>query len=203
MKRNLIVDPLLKFNKVNDALDLPVFIRVNEFTEESLEDFQDDFWDAEATKQPVIPIIIDSYGGQVYALQGMLSIVEQSKVPVATICTSKAMSCGAFLLCWGTDGYRFLDPNATVMIHDMSLGAWGKVEEVKSGAKNGERLNKQIFKRAAKRLGHPQNHFLEMMDSKKHAEWYMGATEAKKHNIANELRIPELNVRIGVEMTFD
>ena len=42
------------------------------------------------------------------------------------------MSCGAVLLTFGEEGMRFADPNATVMIHDVSSGMYGKIEELKA-----------------------------------------------------------------------
>jgi len=202
MKQTLKIDPRLHIGKLSELFDKPKIIRVREFTEDSLEDFEKDMADAHSTGQPVIPIVIDSFGGQVYSLLGMLSAIENAKVPVATICTTKAMSCGAILFCWGDQDHRYMDPNASIMIHDVSNFSWGKVEEIKSSAKQTDKLNKQVFTRMAKRIGHPPNFILEMLDAKKHAEWYLSAREAKKHNIANELRIPEFNVQIKVEMEF-
>ena len=62
----------------------------------------------------------------------MISSIKTSKIPVATIVQGKAMSCGAILFSFGEEGRRFMDPNATLMIHDVSSGQLGKVEEVTS-----------------------------------------------------------------------
>ena len=101
---------------------------------------------AQNSGQPVIPVIIDSYGGQVYSLMSMISDIKHSKIPVATIVQGKAMSCGAILFSFGTEGYRYMDPDATLMIHDVSSMEIGKVEEIKASAEETERLNqKDIF----------------------------------------------------------
>ena len=55
--------PLLKEPKLID--DLPVVIRVRKFDEASAKAFSDEMARAQNSGQPVIPIIIDSYGGQV------------------------------------------------------------------------------------------------------------------------------------------
>ena len=88
------------------------------------------------------------------------------------------------------------------MIHDVSAGSFGKVEEIKSSAKQTDKLNKQLFTRMAKRLGHPSNYILDMLDTKKHAEWFLPAREAKKHNITNELRVPQFQIDLKLEMEF-
>ena len=128
--------PLLKEYELRT---LPVIIRVNEFTEKSARDFGQKMAMAQSTGQDVIPILIDSYGGQVYSLLSMISDINHSDIPVATIAQGKAMSCGAVLLTCGAPGLRFMDEHATVMIHDVSSMSWGKVEEIKADASECDR----------------------------------------------------------------
>ena len=111
--------PLLKEVKFRSE-SLPVVIRVNKFDEKAAQEFSKDVARAQNTGQPVLPVIIDSYGGQVYSLMSMISDIEHSRIPVATIVQGKAMSCGAILFSFGVDGMRYMDPDATVMIHDVS-----------------------------------------------------------------------------------
>ena len=125
--------PLLKEVKFRNE-SLPVVIRVNKFDEKAAEDFSKSVMRAQNTGQPVLPVIIDSYGGQVYSLMSMISDIKHSKVPVATIVQGKAMSCGALLFSFGAEGHRYVDPDATLMIHDVSSMSWGKVEEIKASA---------------------------------------------------------------------
>lgn len=63
MRRKYNIDPRFKFKNVKDVIDEPIIIKVNSFTEESLEKFEKEIETACNTKQPVIPIVIDSYGG--------------------------------------------------------------------------------------------------------------------------------------------
>ena len=39
-----------------------------------------------------------------------------------------------------------MDPDATVMIHDVSSGMYGKVEELEADVEEAKRLNKKIYK---------------------------------------------------------
>ena len=96
----------------------PIIIRVNKFDEDSAKEFSAKMALAHNTGQKVIPIVIDSYGGQVYSLMSMISNIRMSEVPVATIIEGKAMSCGAILFSFGEDGMRYMDKDATLMIHD-------------------------------------------------------------------------------------
>ena len=124
--------PLLKEQKLVD--NLPVVIRVRKFDEVAAKEFSNLMSKAQNTGQPVVPVIIDSYGGQVYSLMSMISDITHYNIPVATIVQGKAMSCGALLFSFGAEGYRYMDPDATLMIHDVSSMKCGKVEEVKAGA---------------------------------------------------------------------
>ena len=191
--------PLLKEPKLID--DLPVVIRVRKFDEASAKAFSETMASAQNTGQPIVPVIIDSYGGQVYSLMSMISDVKNSKIPVATIVQGKAMSCGAILFSFGTAAHRYMDPDATLMIHDVSSLGWGKVEEIKADATEVERLNQKVYRMMAKNCGQPEDYFLNIVHEKSHADWYLDAEECRKHNMASHLHMPELKIKASV--TFD
>jgi ATP-dependent Clp protease protease subunit len=199
---NFIADVSHHIKAVELRVD-PIIIRVNKFDEDSAKEFTDAMSRAQNTGQTVIPIVIDSYGGQVYSLMAMIAAIKASRVPVATIIEGKAMSCGAILFSFGAEGKRYMDPDATLMIHDVSSGAWGKVEEIKADAKEVERLNKKVYEMMARNCGKPSDYFLKMVHERGHADWYLDATEAKGHNLANELRIPTLTCKIDLNYILD
>ena len=192
--------PLLKEPKLID--DLPIAIRVNKFDEATAKSFSSLVSKAQNTGQPGLPIIIDSYGGQVYSLMSMISDIKHSRVPIATIVQGKAMSCGAILFSFGADGMRYMDPDATVMIHDVSSMERGKVEEVKASAEETERLNKKIYHMMAENCGQHKDYFLDIVHEKGHADWFLEADECKKHNLANHLHVPELKIETKVSFSF-
>ena len=181
----------------------PIIVRVNKFDEKSSKDFNDGIAKAHSTGQKVIPVVIDSYGGEVYSLMSMISAIKHSEIPVATIVEGKAMSCGAILFSFGEEGMRYMDPNATLMIHDVSSGQLGKVEEVKASAAETERLNEIVYKMMAQNCGKKDDYFIKLVDKKKHADWFLNASECKKHGLANHLRIPKLNITVDVGIDFE
>jgi len=181
----------------------PVIVRVNKFDEEAAKKFDQDIARAHNTGQKVIPVVIDSYGGQVYSLMAMVSAIKHSDLPVATIVEGKAMSCGAILFSCGEEGLRFMDPNATVMIHDVSSMDFGKVEELKAGAKEADRLNTIIYTMMARNCGKKDDYFMKLVDKKKHADWFLDADEAKKYGLANQLRVPSLRVNLKIDIDLD
>jgi len=181
----------------------PVIIRVNKFDEEAAEKFHAEMAYAHNTGQKVIPIVIDSYGGQVYSLLSMISAIKHSEIPVATIIEGKAMSCGAVLFTFGEEGLRFMDPNATIMIHDVAGGALGKVEDIKASAEEADRLNKKIYTMMARNCGKKDDHFLKITHKKGHADWFLEPEEAKKHNLANQIRVPALKMTVTLDIDLE
>lgn len=199
---NFIADVSSHIKTIELRVD-PIIIRVNKFDEESAKEFTDLMSRAQNTGQNVVPVVIDSYGGQVYSLMAMIAAIRSSKVPVATIVEGKAMSCGALLFSFGAEGMRYMDPDATLMVHDVSSSAFGKVEEIKADAKEVERLNKKVYEMMARNCGKPSDYFLKLVHERGHADWYLDGQEARSHNIANELRIPTLTCKIDLEYKLD
>ena len=191
------VSPMIKELELRHS---PVIIRVNKFDEDSAKEFVGKMALAHNTGQPIIPIVIDSYGGQVYSLMAMISAIKQAELPVATIIEGKAMSCGAVLFSFGNEGLRYMDPNATLMIHDVSSGALGKVEELKSSVEEADRLNEKIYTMMARNTGHHDRFFWDKVQEKSRADWFIEGDEALQLNLANHLRLPKLNMKVTVKM---
>lgn len=190
------IDDAFQYSEVKVV---PSVIWITSFDEESAKTFALEMHQAHLTGQSVIPVIIDSYGGEVYSLLSMISEINASALPVATIVKGKAMSCGSFLASCGTEGYRYCDPEATYMIHEVSSMCWGKVEEVKSDATETNRLNKRLFRILAEKCGQSPDYFLDLVHEKNHADWYLTASQSKKHGLVDHVRIPKMNIRLTAE----
>jgi len=178
----------------------PIIITVNEFTEESASEFGAAISLAHNTGQNVIPIIIDSFGGQVYSLMSMIAEIRSASLPIATIVQGKAMSCGAVLTTFGAPGMRYMDPDATFMIHDVSSMAWGKVAEMKAGVDEAERLNRKIFAMMDKNCGQPEGFFMKKLKKKDRVDWYLNAKKCKKHGIVNHLKMPTMKINVSCDI---
>jgi ATP-dependent Clp protease, protease subunit len=200
MKWTTEISPLVKEVELRKT---PVIVTVNKFDEKAAKDFQQQIALAHNTGQKVIPVVIDSYGGQVYSLMSMISAIKNAEIPVATIVEGKAMSCGAILFSFGDDGLRFMDPDATVMIHDVSSMEYGKVEEIKASAEETERLNQKIYTMMARNCGKKDDYFLKIVHKRGHADWFLDAEECKKHSLANQLRVPKIQIQVAVDIDFE
>jgi len=194
---NTVIDN--KIEKV-DLRKNPVIITVNKFNEEAVKKFRGDMNMAVNSGQSVVPIVIDSYGGQVYSLMSMVSMIKACPVPVATIIQGKAMSCGIALATFGTEGMRYMDPDATAMIHEVSSGSWGKNEEIQADAKETERLNEKILTMMSRNCGHSDDYFSKIIHEKGHADWFLDSKEVLKHNIVSHLKVPKLEITVSVDI---
>ena len=199
MKAILKVSPLLKEYELRYK---PVIITVNEFTEKSALDFSGKMTLAHNTGQPIIPIVIDSYGGQVYSLMSMIAEIRSATLPIATIVQGKAMSCGAVLATFGAPGMRYMDPDATFMIHDVSSMAWGKIAEMKADVEEAGRLNEKIFTMMDRNCGQPDGFFMKKLKKKDRADWYLDAKKCKKYGIVNSLKMPTMKINVSCDITI-
>ena len=162
MKHKITISPLIKEIELRKT---PVIIRVNKFDEESAKKFASEMATAHNTGQDIIPVVIDSYGGQVYSLMAMIGSIKNASLPVATI-TSRSWSSSQAVL--------------TALTHFAS--------------------NQIVYKMMAKNCGHPDDYFLELVHSRGHADWFLDAKETKRHGLANHLRLPTLEIEVGVKI---
>ena len=203
MIEDLQIDHRIKIRDPKELLEPARIIRVNAFDEESVKIFSGAMSIAHRTGQPVIPIVIDSYGGEAYSLMAMIDIIKSSRVPVATIVQGKAISCGAVLFTCGSEGYRFIGPHATLMIHDVSH--WeprSKAEEIKVSARETDRLNKKLFSVIDQNCGHKPGHTWNIIQSRGRTDWYLSPKQAIQHGYANHIGVPTLSTKVSVEVTF-
>ncbi len=185
---------------VTIVAEAPKVVLVNKFTEDSAKSFREDFAEALDTGQDVIPVVIDSYGGYVDSLLSMVDIVKASPKQVITFATGKAMSCGAVLFTCGER--RYIAEHSRLMIHDVASGAWGKVGKLKNSVKESDRLNDLIYKIMEDNIGHPRGYLSKIVEKKNREDWFLTAKKAKKHNIATDIGIPEIEVSVSMTTTF-
>lgn len=173
----------------------PVVIRVTDFEGDDVEKFSEAMDKAHTTGQPVVPVVIDTDGGNAYDLISMVSIIRASRVPVVTIVEGRAMSAGAILFAFGRE--RFMAEDAVLMVHDIRSSPEGKTSEVKADAEEMERLTAQLFSEMDRACGHEVGYFERMLDERKHGEWYLPAKEAKKHGFIKTIGLPTFTVQVA------
>jgi ATP-dependent Clp protease, protease subunit len=124
-----------------------------------------------------IKIYIDSYGGHVYQCFGLLAIMDSSKTPIHTIVTGAAMSCGFMMAIHGHK--RFAYKHATLMYHQVSSGAWGKLKDMIEDIDETKRLQEIIEELTIKKTSISMATLKDNYDRKR--DWYMSAQAALKN----------------------
>ena len=180
----------------------PVIITVNEFNEDAAQKFCSDMAKAQNTGQPVIPVVIDSYGGQVYSLLRMIDAINASEKPVATIVQGKAMSCGVVLATCGAKGHRYIGEHATLMVHDVSSGSFGKNSEIQASAEETNRLNDKIYQIMSENTGNSAKWFHTKIMERGRADWFLTPKEAVELGFSDTIGHPTLEIDMKVEYKF-
>lgn len=107
-------------------------------SDQSKEDSQKSF------ERKPIKFYINSYGGQIDSCFSLIDIMLKSKTPIYTYCNSYCASSGLKIFLAGSK--RFVSKTTHVMMHQLSWGMNGKMEEMRETMEHGEYLNTQIMK---------------------------------------------------------
>lgn len=92
-----------------------------------------------------ITMHVDSPGGSVKSGLSMVDTMNYVSSDIVTINTGMAASMGSVLLGAGTKGKRFALPNSRVMLHQVSAGAQGHVEDMKITLQEAIKYNDKLF----------------------------------------------------------
>ena len=89
-----------------------------------------------------IYIHINSFGGSVFAALSSIDTIINSEFPIVSIIEGAAASAATLMSVVCHE--RVIRPNAYMLIHQMSSGFWGKMEEIKDEFINLKKLTKKL-----------------------------------------------------------
>lgn len=183
----------------NTQINKPKFLIVNDFCEEANNGFTIGFNHILNDPQPFVPILVDSFGGDVLTLFSMLDMIDASPKPVVCSVLSKSMSCGAVLLSAGTKGYRYASPRSTILIHEAATQLEGKASDIISDAKSMEMLNDKLMEILAKNSNKPKKFYQSLIKKANNADLYLSAEEALSFGLIDKIGIPVLEMEVKAE----
>jgi ATP-dependent Clp protease protease subunit len=126
-----------------------------------------------------INVIIDSVGGDVYEMFGIIDYIESlernSNIKVNTICRGKAMSAAAMILACGT-GKRLASKRSTIMIHEGSSMQAGKSSDLKAAHK----YNAHLEDMANSILGEKTTKDKKFWSEQTKTDLYLSSKDAQK-----------------------
>lgn len=116
-----------------------------------------------------IPIYlhINSYGGSVFAGFAAIDMIISCKVPVYTIIEGCAASAATMMSIVGAK--RYIRPNSYMLVHQLSSGCWGKMNEIEDEYENLKELMKNIKRIYEKHAKIPKK---DLSDVLKHDLWW-------------------------------
>jgi ATP-dependent Clp protease, protease subunit len=130
-----------------------------------------------------ITMYINSPGGSVSDCLAMYDTMNYIKPDIATVCIGKAASAGAFLLAAGTVGKRRALINSRIMMHQVSAGTSGNIQDIQIHVKEFENANNVFLNEIAKIPGKSR----EEIQKDLNRDYYMSAEEAKEYGIIDEV----------------
>jgi ATP-dependent Clp protease, protease subunit len=140
------------------------------------------FLESEDPKKDIF-LYINSPGGSVTAGLSIIDTMHHIKPDVATVCVGLAASMGSLILSQGAKGKRFILPNAEVMIHQPSGGAYGQAADIDITAKHilktRDRLNKMLAKATGQKL--------QKIEQDVDRDFFMDAEEAKTYGLVDKV----------------
>jgi ATP-dependent Clp protease protease subunit len=140
------------------------------------------FLESEDPKKDIF-IYINSPGGSVTAGLSIIDTMHHIKPDVATVCVGMAASMGSLILSQGAKGKRSILPNAEVMIHQPSGGAYGQASDIDITAKHiiktRDKLNKMLAKASGQKLA--------KIEQDVDRDFFMDAEEATKYGIVDKI----------------
>ena len=124
-------------------------------------------------KTAPINLMINSPGGDIYEMFGIIDYIESLDVKVNTICRGRAFSAAAIILVCGT-GNRMMSKRSTVMFHQSSSFLGGKMSDITAYLDNVKSLEKIIYGMLAEK-------------TKKDAEWWKNKMRSDMFLTSEEL----------------
>jgi ATP-dependent Clp protease protease subunit len=93
-----------------------------------------------------ITLHVDSPGGSVKSGLSIVDVMNYITSDIVTINTGMAASMGSILLGAGTKGKRYSLAHSRVMLHQVSTGASGNLQDIRVSIAEGEKYNTELFR---------------------------------------------------------
>lgn len=154
-----------------------------EIDEQNIKDVTEKMFFLEHENKRPVTLIIDSYGGDVYSSLFLADLIQTLKLDVSTIVIGKAMSAGFIIAIAGKKGKRFITQNATMMNHQISAEAMGKVSDMEIEVIECKRLEKLCSGFILKYTKCPKNVMAEM----KKKDVHFTAKECVKYGFVDKM----------------
>jgi ATP-dependent Clp protease protease subunit len=128
-----------------------------------------------------VTLHVDTPGGSVKSGLSIVDVMNYVSSDIITVNTGMAASMGSILLGAGTKGKRFTLPNSRVMLHQVSTGAQGNIQDIRRSIAEGEKYNDTLFKM----LGDFTNKTPEQVLKDSERDFWLNGEEALAYGIVD------------------
>ena len=130
-----------------------------------------------------ITMQISSPGGSVLSGLGIVDVMDYISSDVSTINMGLAASMGSILLSAGTPGKRHSLKHSRVMLHTVSSGAEGKVQDMVISLKEAEKYNEVLFELLSKYTKKPKSEVMKDADR----DFWLTSKEALDYGLIDSI----------------
>lgn len=134
-------------------------------------------------KRDPIRLYINSCGGNVYDMWGLIDIILNSKTPIYTYCTGYAMSTAFKIFLAGHKRYCY--KHSTFMYHQMNCWRSGKYQDLVEDREEMDWLNKKIEEYVINRTNLTEYDIKDIREKKK--DFYIHSDKAINFGIVDEV----------------
>jgi ATP-dependent Clp protease protease subunit len=142
-----------------------------------------------------ISLYVNSPGGDMVALFGILDTMDFIGAPVSTICIGQAASAAAVVLAAGEKGRRFVLPNARVLLHQPHGGAQGQSTDIEIQVREMVELRNRMVDVLVEATGQERDRLVRDLDR----DYILRGDDAVAYGVVDEVLNPRrLRVATGV-----
>jgi len=135
------------------------------------------------TRNEPINLIINSNGGDVYEMLGIIDYIESLSVPINTICRGRAFSAAAVILACGT-GVRMASKRSCVMFHEsISFMDGIKISDMSAYINNLNSLENDVCNLLASK----SNKNADWWKQQQKTDLFLSAEQLKQYGIIDEI----------------
>jgi ATP-dependent Clp protease, protease subunit len=137
-----------------------------------------------------IQMFVNSPGGSVTAGNIIVNTMKYISAPVYTCGNGLCASMGAVILSAGEPGHRYSFEDTSIMLHQVSSGAEGNIQDIRVSFEQTEKLNKRLMKKLAKNCGKT----LEQLEKDTVRDLWMFPEDAVKYGIIDKVIVEESDI---------
>ena len=130
-----------------------------------------------------ISLYVNSPGGDMVALFGILDTMDFIAAPVSTICIGQAASAAAIILANGERGRRFVLPNSRVLLHQPHGGAQGQSSDIEIQVREMVLLRERMVEVLEKATGQPREKLTHDLDR----DYILRGEDAVAYGVVDEV----------------